>query len=92
MWNDFIQGNALEDPQKMNRFYLLIFADLKKYIYHYWFAFPTFLIPTSFNLLNPIQSISERFSTNEVKKFPLPKSSFFLYKIILIRLPRLRRH
>jgi len=78
MWNDFIQGNALEDPQKMNRFYLLIFADLKKYIYNYWFAFPTFLIPTSFNLLNSIQTISERFSSNEVKKFPL---FFYILKL-----------
>ncbi|CAF4673728.1 unnamed protein product, partial [Rotaria sp. Silwood1] len=66
LWNDFVHGNVLENPQKLNRFYLLIFADLKKYIYHYWFAFPTFLIPTSFNLLNPIQSIGERFSTDEI--------------------------
>ncbi|CAF0965052.1 unnamed protein product [Adineta steineri] len=66
LWNDFIQGNALENPQKLNRFYLLIFADLKKYIYHYWFAFPTFLMPTSFNLLQPVQSISERFSIDEI--------------------------
>ncbi|CAF0852177.1 unnamed protein product [Rotaria sordida] len=66
LWNDFIQGNTLENPQKLNRFYLLIFADLKKYIYYYWFAFPTFLVPTSFYLLNPIQSIGERFSIDEI--------------------------
>ncbi|CAF1015529.1 unnamed protein product [Adineta ricciae] len=66
LWNDFIHGRALVDPQKLNRFYLLIFADLKKYIYHYWFAFPTFLVPTSFNLLNQVQSIGERFSADEI--------------------------
>ncbi len=46
-----------------------LFQDLKKYIYYYWFAFPTFLVPTSFNLLNPVQTIGERFSTDEVKEF-----------------------
>ncbi|CAF4562167.1 unnamed protein product, partial [Rotaria sp. Silwood2] len=66
LWNDFVQGHTLENPQKLNRFYLLIFADLKKYIYYYWFAFPTFLVPTSFYLLNPVQSIGERFSTDEI--------------------------
>ncbi|UJR31382.1 hypothetical protein I4U23_018876 [Adineta vaga] len=68
LWNDFSQGHALENPHKLNRFYLLIFADLKKYIYHYWFAFPTFLVPTSFNLINPVQSIGEHFSQDEITK------------------------
>ncbi|CAM4741313.1 unnamed protein product [Rotaria magnacalcarata] len=66
LWNDFVQGGTLENPQKLNRFYLLIFADLKKYIYHYWFAFPTFLVPTAFNLLNPVKSIGEQFPSDEI--------------------------
>ncbi|CAF5227222.1 unnamed protein product, partial [Rotaria magnacalcarata] len=66
LWNDFVQGGTLENPQKLNRFYLLIFADLKKYIYHYWFAFPTFLVPTAFNLLSPVKSIGEQFPSDEI--------------------------
>ncbi|CAM4940969.1 unnamed protein product [Rotaria socialis] len=66
LWNDFVQGSTLENPQKLNRFYLLIFADLKKYIYHYWFAFPTFLVPTAFNLSSPVKPIGEQFSSDEI--------------------------
>lgn len=33
-------GQVLKDPSTLNRFVLLLHADLKKYLFRYWFAFP----------------------------------------------------
>lgn len=34
-------GTAIVHPVEANDFFVLSFADLKKYNYYYWFAFPT---------------------------------------------------
>ncbi|KAG9294887.1 hypothetical protein G9A89_003227 [Geosiphon pyriformis] len=43
IWLDIISGKAIENPWLLNRFLLVTFADLKKYKYHYWFAFPALM-------------------------------------------------
>ncbi|XP_076037635.1 autophagy-related 7 [Oratosquilla oratoria] len=45
IWNDIIQGRAEEEPKCLTKFLMFTFADLKKYHYYFWFAFPAFLYP-----------------------------------------------
>ncbi|KAF9582384.1 Autophagy protein 7 [Lunasporangiospora selenospora] len=40
IWNDIVSGQAVYDPMLLNRFLLIAFADLKKFKFFYWFAFP----------------------------------------------------
>ncbi|XP_065175766.1 ubiquitin-like modifier-activating enzyme ATG7 [Sycon ciliatum] len=40
IWDDIQSGAVLENPSLLSRFALLTFADLKKYYYYFWFAFP----------------------------------------------------
>ncbi|XP_032783389.1 ubiquitin-like modifier-activating enzyme ATG7 [Daphnia magna] len=46
IWNDILSGAALLNPSLLTRFLLLTFADLKKYQFYYWFAFPTLVFPS----------------------------------------------
>lgn len=34
----------------LNRFFLITYADLKKYKYYYWFAFPAFVSKPSWEI------------------------------------------
>ncbi|CAG9830848.1 unnamed protein product [Diabrotica balteata] len=57
-------GRALEDPSLLNCFILLTFADIKKYQYYYWFAFP---VPKGISIKkNKCYPISSEFSDSVV--------------------------
>jgi ubiquitin-like modifier-activating enzyme ATG7 len=40
IWADVVSGRAVAHPWLLTRFLLLTYADLKKFKYTYWFAFP----------------------------------------------------
>ncbi|KXS18308.1 E1-like protein-activating [Gonapodya prolifera JEL478] len=44
VWDDIQSGAALACPDLLSRFLLVTFADLKKFKFYYWFAFPSFSI------------------------------------------------
>ena len=47
IWGDIVSGKALKDPSLLNQFLLVTFGDLKKFLFHYMFAFPVIKFPTS---------------------------------------------
>jgi len=45
VWEDICSGAAEHDPALLGRFVMVSFADLKKFSFFYWFAFPALHLP-----------------------------------------------
>lgn len=65
IWEDIQNGKALEDTALLSRFLLISFADLKKWSFHYWFAFPALVLDPPATLVN-LKPASQAFSVEEV--------------------------
>ncbi|XP_056645877.1 ubiquitin-like modifier-activating enzyme ATG7 isoform X1 [Diorhabda sublineata] len=60
-------GEALRNPSVLNCFILLSFADIKKFHYYYWFAFP---VPKGVNIINiTTHKIISEFNNDLLQKF-----------------------
>lgn len=59
-------GEAIKDPSSLTRFVMLSFADLKKYHYYYWFAFPCLCLPPDV-LVSKQETLEQRFSNSQLK-------------------------
>ncbi|KAJ9509421.1 hypothetical protein QJQ45_001884 [Haematococcus lacustris] len=50
VWADILSGAAVAEPGRLARFLLLTHADLKRYHFTYWFAFPALKPPAPFTV------------------------------------------
>lgn len=66
IWEDIHTGRAVEDSAVLSRFLLISFADLKKWSFHYWFAFPALVLDPPATLVESKRA-SEWFTSEEVK-------------------------
>lgn len=48
--DDIVSGAALEDPEKLRPLFIVVFADLKKYVFSYTMAYPVLAPPTNWSL------------------------------------------
>jgi ubiquitin-like modifier-activating enzyme ATG7 len=58
----FYSGEALKNPDVLNRFVILMYADLKKYVFYYWFAFPAVTLPDEVFLAKEPAQLSSKYS------------------------------
>eukprot|EP00850_Spirogloea_muscicola_P002664 SM000010S04302 [mRNA] locus=s10:828104:832287:+ [translate_table: standard] len=65
IWADIQSGAAEDRPSLLLRFLLLSFADLKKWCFYYWFAFPALALPTPAVAAGPPVPASQAFSPDE---------------------------
>ena len=63
MWEDMTHRH---DATALNRFLLITFADLKKYKYYYWFAFPAFASQPLWEINGEWESATAAFSNAQV--------------------------
>lgn len=66
IWEDIHNGRALEDSSVLSRFLLISFADLKKWSFHYWFAFPALVLDPPATLVD-LRPASQCFSLEEAE-------------------------
>lgn len=66
LWDAITSDSALENPSVLVSFLMFTFADLKKYHYYYWFAFPAFTLPKTVPLVKQPQSLSTHFSDEQI--------------------------
>uniref|UniRef100_A0A5B7AY90 Ubiquitin-like modifier-activating enzyme ATG7 n=1 Tax=Davidia involucrata TaxID=16924 RepID=A0A5B7AY90_DAVIN len=52
IWEDIHSGKVEEESAVLSRFLLISFADLKKWIFHYWFAFPALMLDPPATLID----------------------------------------
>ncbi|KAG6828952.1 hypothetical protein H0H87_012982 [Tephrocybe sp. NHM501043] len=83
IWDHII---ATRDTERLTSFLLITFADLKKYRYYYWFAFPAFVSKPAWEIRDDWKGATEEFSVETLTKIheqiksrptPLP---FFLVR------------
>ena len=62
VWSRICDGTALVNPDLLNTFSVLMFSDLKKYHYYYWFNYPSFSLPADVKVHKSIKKITELYS------------------------------
>ncbi|ESQ39728.1 hypothetical protein EUTSA_v10000804mg [Eutrema salsugineum] len=66
IWEDIQSGKAVEDCSLLSRFLVISFADLKKWSFRYWFAFPALVLDPPASLVE-LKPASEYFSVEEAE-------------------------
>ncbi|KAI9484376.1 hypothetical protein BDB00DRAFT_855958 [Zychaea mexicana] len=65
IWQAIESGDAFDRPSVLSHFLLLTFADLKRYKFYYWFAFPALMPQEPWLQSQPISPIAHTFSPVE---------------------------
>ncbi|RDX68141.1 Ubiquitin-like modifier-activating enzyme atg7 [Mucuna pruriens] len=66
IWDDILTGKAVEDCSVLSRFLVISFADLKKWTFNYWFAFPALMLDPPATVVN-LKPASQWFSVAEAE-------------------------
>ncbi|XP_013775527.1 ubiquitin-like modifier-activating enzyme ATG7 [Limulus polyphemus] len=67
IWSDIKSGKALKKPSStLSLFLAVTFADLKRYVFYYWFAYPALIHPEKVVLLSPPLSLQNCFTADQI--------------------------
>ncbi|KAI9045122.1 putative autophagy ubiquitin-activating enzyme ApgG [Aspergillus affinis] len=68
IWEAIVDGSIYSCPSLLSSFLVLSYADLKKYKFHYWFAFPALHSDPSWTTTDPSTQITSRDQIEESTK------------------------
>lgn len=68
IWDAIKNGDALNTPSTLQTLLCFTFADLKKYHYYYWAAFPAVIYP-EVKLIGKTQKFTKYFTSEQVSQF-----------------------
>jgi ubiquitin-like modifier-activating enzyme ATG7 len=84
---DIESNEVLNNSSLLAQFLLLTFADLKKYKFYYWFAFPAFIPKPAVWITKQVHTVQSYFSSSQcddlTNQYPLvtdTNNPFFLIK------------
>ncbi|KAL0082062.1 E1-like protein-activating enzyme Gsa7p/Apg7p [Phycomyces blakesleeanus] len=91
LWNCIESGEAIKHPGLLCQFFVLTFADLKKYKFYYWFCFPAPIPqPSQWQLDKPMTPITSEMNSDQIQSLAKeyaklrssqgPDSAYFLIK------------
>lgn len=84
IWKSIFDGRAIHDPERhLSRFGLLVFADLKKYIFHYMFFFPAINYPREVYIVDKIHQPATRGNSSALEEHK-PISEIFSEQAIRV--------
>lgn len=66
VWAALLDGQAIRDPSLLNRFVALIYVDLKKFTFCYWFGFPVVRLSKEVTLAKPPQCLGDIFDDSRL--------------------------
>ncbi|KAL8468229.1 hypothetical protein ACS0TY_031463 [Phlomoides rotata] len=66
IWEDICSGKVEKDCNVLSRFLVISFADLKKWSFHYWFAFPALTLDPPATVVN-LKPATQWFSAEEAE-------------------------
>lgn len=91
IWDDITSGRAEEDSSLLSRFFIISFADLKKWTFTYRFAFPG-LVMSPQAAAAACQPASDVFNSDEVTYLHGPFYFYFYYFYVYVYTTRSLLH
>jgi len=85
IWSKIVDKSWTKEPEILTRFTALMFADLKKYMFYYWFAFPAFNMPAGIKV-KTYCNISDHIEPESLEKLAtvLKESDHLIYSLTVI--------
>ena len=65
LWSDMLSDKITDNPNLLITFCLIAFANLKTYVFNYWFAFPAITYPLKSHSLIKTQTFAEIFNQTQ---------------------------
>ncbi|KAI9019505.1 hypothetical protein CLU79DRAFT_804841 [Phycomyces nitens] len=77
LWDCISSGQAFKQPSLLSRFFVITFADLKKFKFYYWFCFPAPIPqPSQWQLDSPMVPITAEMTSDQIHSLGAQYSKF----------------